>query len=168
MRSFIHTRETHLFFHRFGASLANLGFLDSDRYQDFAVGAPYDGENREGAVYIYRGSINFNFDGNKMREMFCSFTACFNWQIRKVSAKFIWYENVLTFYEYQSILYVLFSHYNLIWHLCLLAGDFYYSFAQIDTVSLVKSHLFRQSSVFIIIINNSLKISYKIPKNNCL
>lgn len=45
---------------RFGAALANLGRLDSDPFEDFAVGAPFEGD---GAVYIYRGSKNFRFDG---------------------------------------------------------------------------------------------------------
>lgn len=46
---------------RFGLSLANLGDIDNDKYMDFAVGAPYDGVNSQGAVYIFRGSENFNF-----------------------------------------------------------------------------------------------------------
>jgi hypothetical protein len=50
---------------RFGASLANLGDLQFDGFQDFAVGAPFDGDNHEGAIYIYRGSPDFNFQGNK-------------------------------------------------------------------------------------------------------
>ncbi len=46
---------------RFGSSLANLGDIDNDTYMDFAVGAPYDGLNGQGAVYIFKGSENFNF-----------------------------------------------------------------------------------------------------------
>ena len=53
--------------------MANLGYLDSDNYEDFAVGAPYDGQKREGAVFIYRGSRNFNFDGNEMTASSCIF-----------------------------------------------------------------------------------------------
>jgi hypothetical protein len=48
---------------RFGASLANLGDLQLDGFEDFAVGAPYDGDNHEGAIYIYRGCKDFNFQG---------------------------------------------------------------------------------------------------------
>ena len=43
---------------RFGSSLLNLGQFDGDKYQDFAVGAPYE-DGGTGAVYIYRGSKNF-------------------------------------------------------------------------------------------------------------
>ena len=49
---------------RFGSSLANLGRLDSDRFEDFAVGSPFEGPNREGAVYVYRGSQSFSFKGS--------------------------------------------------------------------------------------------------------
>ncbi|XP_076467548.1 integrin alpha-PS1-like [Babylonia areolata] len=38
---------------RFGLSLAKLGDVNIDGFQDFAVGAPYEGN---GAVYIYHGS----------------------------------------------------------------------------------------------------------------
>lgn len=41
---------------RFGLSLAALGDVNQDGYGDFAVGAPYDGVNGRGAVYIYHGS----------------------------------------------------------------------------------------------------------------
>ncbi|KAL1494758.1 hypothetical protein ABEB36_010304 [Hypothenemus hampei] len=41
---------------RFGHSVAFLGDMNQDGYDDFAVGAPYDGENSRGAVYIYYGS----------------------------------------------------------------------------------------------------------------
>nr|CAH7714873.1 unnamed protein product [Callosobruchus chinensis] len=41
---------------RFGLSVAGLGDLNQDGYDDFAVGAPYDGPNGNGAVYIYYGS----------------------------------------------------------------------------------------------------------------
>ena len=43
---------------RFGMSLLSLGRFDSDKYEDFAVGAPYDNSG-EGVVYIYRGSKDF-------------------------------------------------------------------------------------------------------------
>lgn len=38
---------------RFGLALCNLGDINKDRYEDVAVGAPYEGR---GAVYIYLGS----------------------------------------------------------------------------------------------------------------
>ena len=47
---------------RFGFAIANLGDLQQDGFEDFAVGAPYDGNNHEGAIYIYRGAINLNFE----------------------------------------------------------------------------------------------------------
>ena len=43
---------------RFGLALTTLGDLNLDGYGDFAVGAPYDGPNNKGAVYIYYGSAN--------------------------------------------------------------------------------------------------------------
>lgn len=43
---------------RFGLSLASLGDINLDGYGDFAVGAPYDGPNGNGAVYVYHGSKN--------------------------------------------------------------------------------------------------------------
>ena len=38
---------------RFGFALANLGDINKDRYEDLAVGAPYEGK---GVVYIFLGS----------------------------------------------------------------------------------------------------------------
>ena len=43
---------------RFGMSLINLGRLDGDKYEDFAVGAP-GADSGLGAIYIYRGSKHF-------------------------------------------------------------------------------------------------------------
>ena len=43
---------------RFGVSLINLGRLDADEYEDFAVGAPNE-DDGNGAVYIYHGSRYF-------------------------------------------------------------------------------------------------------------
>ena len=39
---------------RFGNTLAELGDIDNDGFQDFAVGAPYE-EGGRGAVYVFRG-----------------------------------------------------------------------------------------------------------------
>lgn len=36
--------------------MAALGDINLDGYGDFAVGAPYDGPNNRGAVYIFHGS----------------------------------------------------------------------------------------------------------------
>ncbi|XP_063706584.1 integrin alpha-PS2 [Culicoides brevitarsis] len=41
---------------RFGLALSTLKDVNLDGYEDFAVGAPYDGENGRGCVYIYYGS----------------------------------------------------------------------------------------------------------------
>ena len=51
---------------RFGAGLTNLGDLDGDGNQDFAVGAPFE---EDGVVYIYRGNSNreFGTNHNKLR-----------------------------------------------------------------------------------------------------
>ena len=43
---------------RFGSSLLSLGRLDSDIYEDFAVGAPYENSG-EGVVYVFRGNDDF-------------------------------------------------------------------------------------------------------------
>lgn len=42
---------------RFGTSLASLGDINGDHYQDVAVGAPYAGEDGSGLVYIYNGGM---------------------------------------------------------------------------------------------------------------
>ncbi|MFH4978695.1 hypothetical protein AB6A40_005404 [Gnathostoma spinigerum] len=41
---------------RFGHSIAAAGDLNQDGYNDFIVGAPYDGEDARGAVYVYHGA----------------------------------------------------------------------------------------------------------------
>ena len=47
---------------RFGSAIANLGDLQKDGLEDFAVSAPYDGADHGGAIYVYRGAIDFNFE----------------------------------------------------------------------------------------------------------
>lgn len=42
-------------FARFGSSVAPLGDVDQDGFNDIAVGAPYAGEGKNGLVYIYNG-----------------------------------------------------------------------------------------------------------------
>ncbi|XP_073496143.1 integrin alpha-V [Phyllobates terribilis] len=42
-------------FSRFGSSIAPLGDLDQDGFNDIAIGAPYAGESKKGLVYIYNG-----------------------------------------------------------------------------------------------------------------
>ena len=41
---------------RYGYATANLGRINGDRYDDFAIGAPFEGN---GVVYIYFGSETF-------------------------------------------------------------------------------------------------------------
>eukprot|EP00058_Branchiostoma_floridae_P015177 XP_002600665.1 hypothetical protein BRAFLDRAFT_102446 [Branchiostoma floridae] len=41
---------------RFGTAMVALGDMDSDGFNDVAVGAPYAGKTGEGVVYIFRGS----------------------------------------------------------------------------------------------------------------
>uniref|UniRef100_A0A1I8EW13 Integrin_alpha2 domain-containing protein n=1 Tax=Wuchereria bancrofti TaxID=6293 RepID=A0A1I8EW13_WUCBA len=43
---------------RFGYSIAATGDLNQDGYNDFIVGAPYDGDDHRGAVYVYHGAKN--------------------------------------------------------------------------------------------------------------
>ncbi|XP_061587945.1 integrin alpha-IIb [Cololabis saira] len=43
---------------RFGSSIAVLGDLDMDGYQDVAVGAPWSGARQQGQVFIYLGNSN--------------------------------------------------------------------------------------------------------------
>ena len=43
---------------RFGSSLLSLGRLDSDIYEDFAVGSPYENSGK-GVVYVFRGNDHF-------------------------------------------------------------------------------------------------------------
>ncbi|XP_066467406.1 integrin alpha-V [Tiliqua scincoides] len=42
-------------FARFSSSIAPLGDLDQDGFNDIAIAAPYGGENKKGLVYIYNG-----------------------------------------------------------------------------------------------------------------
>lgn len=43
---------------RFGLALTSLGDINRDGFGDFAVGAPYDGPEGRGVVYIFHGSAN--------------------------------------------------------------------------------------------------------------
>uniref|UniRef100_A0A663LX50 Integrin alpha-V n=1 Tax=Athene cunicularia TaxID=194338 RepID=A0A663LX50_ATHCN len=45
-------------FARFSSSIAPLGDLDQDGFNDIAVAAPYGGEDKRGLVYIYNGRAN--------------------------------------------------------------------------------------------------------------
>ena len=51
---------------RYGNALINLGDLNDDKYEDFAVGSPFE-DGGKGAIYIYFGSQKFwkqNENGN--------------------------------------------------------------------------------------------------------
>ncbi|RUS91582.1 hypothetical protein EGW08_000697 [Elysia chlorotica] len=41
---------------RFGMALSRLGDINYDGYQDLCVGAPYAGEDKRGAIFLYHGS----------------------------------------------------------------------------------------------------------------
>nr|XP_056705470.1 integrin alpha-5 [Euleptes europaea] len=45
----------HQEFGRFGSSIAPLGDLDQDGYNDVAIGAPFGGQAQQGMVYVYNG-----------------------------------------------------------------------------------------------------------------
>ncbi|XP_053950606.1 integrin alpha-PS2 isoform X1 [Anastrepha ludens] len=51
-----HIREGYNTKGRFGLALTTLGDINRDGYGDFAVGAPYDGPDGRGIVYIFHGS----------------------------------------------------------------------------------------------------------------
>ena len=46
---------------RFGSAIENLGDIHNDGFEDFVVSAPYFGDNKAGAIFIYRGNVDFNF-----------------------------------------------------------------------------------------------------------
>lgn len=41
---------------RFGLSMANVGDINLDGFDDLMVGAPYAGPDNKGVVYLYHGS----------------------------------------------------------------------------------------------------------------
>ncbi|XP_070139070.1 integrin alpha-PS2 isoform X2 [Drosophila bipectinata] len=51
-----HIRDGYQSKGRFGLALTTLGDVNGDGYGDFAVGAPYDGPEGRGVVYIFHGS----------------------------------------------------------------------------------------------------------------
>ena len=44
---------------RYGNALLNVGDLNQDGYEDFIVGAPYNGNHGSGTIYLYMGRKNF-------------------------------------------------------------------------------------------------------------
>ena len=46
---------------RFGSAIENLGDIHNDGFEDFVVSAPYFGDNKIGAIFIYRGNEDFSF-----------------------------------------------------------------------------------------------------------
>ena len=55
---------------RFGASLANIGDIQKDGFEDFVVGSPYDGEDHSGAIYVYRGVVDNFGSGQTVLSMY--------------------------------------------------------------------------------------------------
>ena len=55
---------------QFGSAVENLGDIHNDGFEDFAVSAPYFGDNKAGAVFIYRGNRNFKFGKHDMLSIF--------------------------------------------------------------------------------------------------
>ena len=51
---------------RFGFSIANIGDIHKDGFQDFAVGAPMGGVDGTGLVFIFHGCEDFNFGKKKI------------------------------------------------------------------------------------------------------
>ena len=43
---------------RFGSTIAKLGDVNDDGFNDLAVAAPYDGDDESGIVYIFHGCQN--------------------------------------------------------------------------------------------------------------
>ncbi|XP_077346975.1 integrin alpha-8 [Lithobates pipiens] len=56
-------------FGRFGSSIANLGDLNQDGFNDVAISSPFGGEDRKGRVFIYNGNRNgLNKDPSQVLE----------------------------------------------------------------------------------------------------
>ena len=55
---------------QFGSAVENLGDIHNDGFEDFAVSAPYFGDNKAGAVFIYRGNGRFKFGKHDMISIF--------------------------------------------------------------------------------------------------
>ena len=53
---------------RFGFVISNLGDMDNDGKEDFAVGAPMGGKNEAGAVFVFHGCTDFKFGKEKLSE----------------------------------------------------------------------------------------------------
>ena len=50
---------------RYGNALLNVGDLNQDGYEDFIVGAPYNGNHGSGTIYLYMGRKNFWADAKR-------------------------------------------------------------------------------------------------------
>ncbi|XP_064456909.1 integrin alpha-4-like [Ornithodoros turicata] len=55
---------------RFGTSIADIGDINMDGYNDVAVGAPF--EDNVGAVYVYHGARDSTFRGNYAQRILAS------------------------------------------------------------------------------------------------
>ena len=77
---------------KFGATVANVGDLDGDRYEDFAVAAPFENKG-QGAVYIYRGAAGVILAGNlrKKRRVLTSRVIIIHFRRGASKADTIWH-----------------------------------------------------------------------------
>uniref|UniRef100_A0A3B4F9J6 Integrin alpha-5-like n=1 Tax=Pundamilia nyererei TaxID=303518 RepID=A0A3B4F9J6_9CICH len=73
-------------FSRFGTSLAPLGDLNQDGFNDVAIGCPYGGDDQQGSVFIYNGHVGGLKDTPTQmlsgQWAFSSFPASFGFTVR--------------------------------------------------------------------------------------
>uniref|UniRef100_A0A669EE15 Integrin subunit alpha 5 n=1 Tax=Oreochromis niloticus TaxID=8128 RepID=A0A669EE15_ORENI len=73
-------------FSRFGTSLAPLGDLNQDGFNDMAIGCPYGGDDQQGSVFIYNGHVGGLKDTPTQtlsgQWAFSSFPASFGFTVR--------------------------------------------------------------------------------------
>ena len=52
--------------------ILKITYLNEFSFSDIAIGAPYDGPNGKGAVYIYLGSIDGVMDKHSQVQIWCN------------------------------------------------------------------------------------------------